>query len=102
MELRVLAYIIRVVFHKCIENITTICNSYHLFSSGHEICHYDIKYLSEYECVFNKYTFPGILEVVEFYTENRLGGVFLEKPVSVCCLFVCLFVCYFLSELYNT
>ena len=54
-----------------------------LFSSREEIWHYDIKYLSEDECVFNKYTFPGIPAVVEFYMENRLGKVFLEKPVSV-------------------
>lgn len=52
-------------------------------SSGHEIWHYDIKYLSETACIFNKYTFPGILEIVEFYTENRLGGIYLEKPVSL-------------------
>ena len=52
-------------------------------SSGSEILHYNIKCRSEKECVINQYTFPGISEIVDFYSENRLGKVFLEMPVRV-------------------
>ncbi len=59
--------------------ILYLCNC--KFSSGHEIWHYDIIFLTKEECIFNKYSFPSISEVIDFYTENRLGKVFLEPPV---------------------
>ena len=51
-------------------------------SSGKDIWHYDIQILPSNECVFNRYTFTSLPDAVMFYTENRLGSVFLKEPVS--------------------
>ena len=44
--------------------------------------HYDIKVWPTDECVFNNYTFTNLPDAIKFYTENRLGSVFLIEPVS--------------------
>lgn len=41
--------------------------------------------LSSDKYVINKYMFPSIPEAVNFYTENRLEGVYLEEPVIKSC-----------------
>ena len=51
-------------------------------SAGKDIFHYDIKILPSNECTLNKYTFTSLPDAVVFYTENRLGTVFLKEPVS--------------------
>ena len=51
-------------------------------SAGKDIFHYEIKILPSNECTLNKYTFTSLPDAVVFYTENRLGTVFLKEPVS--------------------
>ena len=52
-------------------------------SCGSEIWHYDIKVSPNNECVFNSYSFVNLPAAISFYTENRLGSVFLKEPVSL-------------------
>lgn len=54
----------------------------HFHSGGEEISHYNIKVWPTDECVFNNYTFTNLPDAITFYTENRLGSVFLLEPVS--------------------
>ena len=51
-------------------------------SSGKDIWHYDIQILPSNACIFNGYTFTSLPDAVVFYSENRLGSVFLKEPVS--------------------
>ena len=53
-----------------------------VFSSGKDIWHYDIQVFPGNECIFNRYTFTSLPDAVMFYTENRLGSVYLKEPVS--------------------
>ena len=66
-----------------------VCMYVCVCSSGKDIWHYDIQILPSNECIFNKYTFMSLPDAVMFYTENRLGSVFLKEPVSenVCTLY---------------
>ena len=52
-------------------------------SCGSEIWHYDVKVLPNNECIFNSYSFVNLPAAISFYTENRLGSVFLKEPVSL-------------------
>lgn len=51
-------------------------------SGGKEMWHYDVKVWPTNECVFNNYTFTSLPDAIKFYTDNRLGSVFLIEPVS--------------------
>jgi len=50
---------------------------------GEDIEHYPVKVDIDDECVLNSYTFTSLPDAVDFYSENRLGKVFLNLPVSL-------------------
>ena len=55
-----------------------------------ETWHYEITMLpSDDECVLNNYVFSSIPDAIDFYLENRIGGIFLEEPVSLIVTCVC-------------
>jgi len=53
-------------------------------NKANETWHYDITVQPSKECVLNNYIFPNVTDAIDFYMENRIGGIFLEEPVSPC------------------
>ena len=52
-------------------------------SAQSAIWHYNVHVKPNNECLLNGYTFASLPEAISFYTENRLGSVFLKMPVSI-------------------